>query len=79
MGNRQKLKMSAQEAVASLGVKGYNDECRSIVQRYVAEWRSTITRLGRWVDLMTTIRRWTHGTWSRSSGYLNNYGIRACL
>ena len=46
----KKLKMSAQEAVASLGVKGYNDECRSIVQRYVAEWRSTITRLGRWVD-----------------------------
>ena len=46
----KKLKMSALEAVASLGVKGYNDECRSIVQRYVAEWRSTITRLGRWVD-----------------------------
>ena len=46
----KKLKMSAQEAVAKLGVKGYNDECRSIVQRYVAEWRSTITRLGRWVD-----------------------------
>ena len=36
--------------MAKLGVKGYNDECRSIVQRYVAEWRSTITRLGRWVD-----------------------------
>ena len=46
----KKLRMSAQEAVAKLGVKGYNDECRSIVQRYVAEWRSTITRLGRWVD-----------------------------
>ena len=46
----KKLNMSAQEAVAKLGIKGYNDECRSIVQRYVAEWRSTITRLGRWVD-----------------------------
>ena len=46
----KKLKMNAQEAVVKLGVKGYNDECRSIVQRYVAEWRSTITRLGRWVD-----------------------------
>ena len=42
--------MSAKETVAKLGVAGYNAECRAIVERYVAEWRSTITRLGRWVD-----------------------------
>jgi len=46
----KKLNMSAQEAVEKLGVAGYNDECRAIVQRYVSEWRHTITRLGRWVD-----------------------------
>ena len=46
----KKLGMSAQEAAAKLGVKQYNDECRSIVGRYVAEWEKTITRLGRWVD-----------------------------
>ena len=46
----KQLNMSAQEAVAELGVAGYNSLCRSIVQRYVAEWRTTITRLGRWVD-----------------------------
>lgn len=44
------LGMSSTEAVAKLGVKGYNDECRKIVQRYTAEWEKTITRLGRWVD-----------------------------
>ena len=44
------LGMSAKEAVAKLGVAGYNAECRGIVERHVAEWRSTITRLGRWVD-----------------------------
>jgi isoleucyl-tRNA synthetase len=33
-----------------LGIKGYNDECRGIVQRYTAEWRKTISRIGRWVD-----------------------------
>ena len=44
------LGMSSQEAVAKLGVKGYNDECRAIVQRYTTEWEKTITRLGRWVD-----------------------------
>ncbi len=46
----KKLGMSAQQAVAQLGMKGYNDECRSIVQRYTAEWERTITRIGRWVD-----------------------------
>ena len=31
----KKLNMSAQEAVEKLGIEGYNDECRSIVQRFV--------------------------------------------
>ena len=44
------LGISAHQAVAELGIAGYNDECRAIVQRYVREWRHTITRLGRWVD-----------------------------
>ena len=44
------LGMSASEAVEKLGVKGYNDECRGIVQRYTKEWQKTITRIGRWVD-----------------------------
>jgi len=44
------LGMSSAEAVEKLGVKGYNDECRSIVQRYTSEWETTISRIGRWVD-----------------------------
>ncbi|MEC7419698.1 MAG: isoleucine--tRNA ligase [Pseudomonadota bacterium] len=46
----KQLGMSAQDAVEKLGVAGYNDECRAIVQRYVREWRHTITRIGRWID-----------------------------
>ena len=46
----KQLGMSAQDAVKKLGVAGYNDECRAIVQRYVKEWRHTITRIGRWID-----------------------------
>lgn len=46
----KKLGMSAHDAVKKLGVQGYNDECRGIVQRFTAEWEKTITRLGRWVD-----------------------------
>jgi len=46
----KKLGMSAQDAAKKLGVKGYNDECRAIVQQFTGEWEKTITRLGRWVD-----------------------------
>ena len=46
----KKLGLSAQDAVEKLGVKGYNDECRGIVQRFTAEWEKTVTRIGRWVD-----------------------------
>ena len=44
------LGMSSAEAVEKLGLKGYNDECRGIVQRFTAEWEKTIGRIGRWVD-----------------------------
>jgi len=46
----KQLGMSSQEAVAKMGIKGYNDECRKIVQRYTTEWQKTINRIGRWVD-----------------------------
>jgi isoleucyl-tRNA synthetase len=46
----KKLGMSTQDAVKELGISGYNQECRSIVSRYVKEWEKTITRIGRWVD-----------------------------
>ena len=46
----KKLGMSAQDAVEKLGVKGYNAECRGIVQRFTSEWEKTVTRIGRWVD-----------------------------
>ena len=46
----KRLGVSAQEAIAKLGVAGYNAECRSIVETYVDQWRAIITRIGRWVD-----------------------------
>lgn len=46
----KQLGMSTDESVAKLGVKGYNDACRGIVQRYSEQWQQVITRLGRWVD-----------------------------
>lgn len=48
----KKLKMSAHDAVEKFGIKGYNDQCRGIVQRYTSEWKKTVTRIGRWVDFV---------------------------
>ena len=36
--------------IRKIGVAAFNQQCRSMVQQYVAEWRSTVTRMGRWVD-----------------------------
>jgi isoleucyl-tRNA synthetase len=61
----KQLGYSAPEAIAQLGIAGYNDACRNIVQRYVAQWRETITRLGRWVDFENDYK--TMDTWYMES------------
>lgn len=47
----KKFGKSTHELVQEMGVAGYNQACRSIVQRYVSDWYKTIERLGRWVDM----------------------------
>lgn len=46
----KKLGITGKAAVMELGLEKYNAECRAIVMRYSAEWRTTIDRLGRWID-----------------------------
>lgn len=46
----KKLKITGRDMVLEMGVANYNAECKSIVQRYTAEWEKTVTRLGRWID-----------------------------
>ncbi|KAJ3489407.1 hypothetical protein NLG97_g6007 [Lecanicillium saksenae] len=47
----KRLGMSGRDAVQQMGVAKYNAECRGIVMRYASEWRDTIKRLGRWIDM----------------------------
>ncbi|KAF2493178.1 hypothetical protein BU16DRAFT_619543 [Lophium mytilinum] len=42
--------MSGRDAVNKFGIAKYNADCRAIVMRYATEWRTTIDRLGRWID-----------------------------
>ncbi len=44
------LKLEGPADIRAYGVDRFNEQCRSMVQTYVGEWRRTITRLGRWVD-----------------------------
>ncbi|MBR6585800.1 MAG: class I tRNA ligase family protein, partial [Kiritimatiellae bacterium] len=36
--------------IKALGVDKFNEQCRSMVLKYVNEWEKTVTRMGRWVD-----------------------------
>lgn len=44
------LNITGHKAVEEYGVAEFNEQCRSIVLRYTAEWKATINRMGRWVD-----------------------------
>ena len=44
------LKINGAYEIREFGVDKFNEQCRSMVLRYVGEWRKTVTRMGRWVD-----------------------------
>jgi len=46
----KELGLNSKTAIEEYGIANFNEACRASVLRYVKEWRSTITRLGRWVD-----------------------------
>lgn len=37
----------------AMGIDKYNAACREIVMRYSSEWKSTVERMGRWIDFDT--------------------------
>lgn len=47
----EKLGIKTKQDVLKFGIDNYNEECRKIVLQYRSEWKKTIERLGRWVDL----------------------------
>ncbi|KAI3433769.1 hypothetical protein D9Q98_003575 [Chlorella vulgaris] len=46
----KKLNIKTRSQVMEMGIDKYNEECRSIVMRYSAEWQTIVERLGRWID-----------------------------
>ncbi len=48
--------LSGAPAIEKFGIAKFNEECRNIVLRYTEEWKSTVNRMGRWVDFKHTYR-----------------------
>ena len=46
--------LSGAVAIEEYGIARFNEECRKIVLRYVEEWKSTVERMGRWVEFDRT-------------------------
>ncbi|MCM2321938.1 MAG: isoleucine--tRNA ligase [Oligoflexia bacterium] len=44
-------KIESRKDVLRMGVDKYNAACRGIVERYSEEWKKTVRRVGRWVDM----------------------------
>ncbi|MBI3619127.1 class I tRNA ligase family protein [Candidatus Peregrinibacteria bacterium] len=43
--------IKSKREIEAMGVKAFNDLCRTAVQRYTKEWRVVVERMGRWVDM----------------------------
>jgi isoleucyl-tRNA synthetase len=46
----KELNISGKQEIETYGIAKFNEACRTIVLRYTKEWRTVITRIGRWVD-----------------------------
>jgi len=48
--------LSGAPEIENFGIGKFNEECRSIVLRYTEEWKTTVDRMGRWVDFEKTYK-----------------------
>lgn len=46
----KELGLNSKHEIENYGIDKFNEACQASVLRYTAEWRKTITRMGRWVD-----------------------------
>ena len=47
----KELGLKGKEDIDKMGIAAFNEKCRSIVLRYTKEWKNTVRRMGRWVDV----------------------------
>ncbi len=47
----KELDLGSKGDIEEFGVDKFNEACRSVVLRYAEEWKKTVNRMGRWVDM----------------------------
>ncbi|MBI2436916.1 MAG: isoleucine--tRNA ligase [Candidatus Magasanikbacteria bacterium] len=47
----QDLGLKSRQDIEDMGIANFNEACRATVLRYAEEWKKTIARMGRWVDM----------------------------
>ncbi|HSR89153.1 MAG TPA: isoleucine--tRNA ligase [Candidatus Udaeobacter sp.] len=47
----KELNLSTKKEIEAYGVGKFNEACRATVLKYASEWKKTIKRMGRWVDM----------------------------
>ncbi len=47
----KELKLKDKAALEKYGVDKFNEACRASVLRYASEWKKTVSRMGRWIDM----------------------------
>lgn len=52
----QGLKINSKDEIEKIGVKKFNDYCRSCVMGYAKSWETFVDRIGRWVDMKHAYR-----------------------
>jgi len=47
----KELDLNNKSDIEGYGINKFNESCRSVVLRYAEEWKKTVRRMGRWVDM----------------------------
>lgn len=47
----EELNLKSKKDIEDYGIANFNEACRCTVLRYAEEWKKTIQRMGRWVDM----------------------------
>jgi isoleucyl-tRNA synthetase len=45
------LNLATKQEIEAFGIAKFNEACRSTVLKYAGEWKKTVRRMGRWVDM----------------------------
>lgn len=47
----KELSLNSKTDIEAFGIGKFNEACRAVVLRYAEEWKKTVHRMGRWVDM----------------------------